>query len=95
MGEMAERLNAPVLKTGRGASSSWVRIPLSPPQSNNAPKGAFVFVATECDENPRASGLGNDAALGEARLRSGKGYRRSVLEVKDKARLEPIPLSLR
>ena len=27
---MAERLKAPVLKTGRGASSSGVRIPLPP-----------------------------------------------------------------
>tara|TARA_A100001011_G_scaffold399436_1_gene508085 strand:+ start:27885 stop:28004 length:120 start_codon:yes stop_codon:yes gene_type:complete len=30
-GEMAERLKAPVLKTGNGATHSWVRIPLSPP----------------------------------------------------------------
>ena len=30
-GEVAERLNAPVLKTGMGASPSWVRIPPSPP----------------------------------------------------------------
>jgi len=28
---MAERLKAPVLKTGNGATRSWVRIPLSPP----------------------------------------------------------------
>src|SRR6185312_16148381 len=28
---MAERFKAPVLKTGRGVSSSWVRIPLHPP----------------------------------------------------------------
>jgi hypothetical protein len=28
---VAERLKAPVLKTGRGASSSWVRIPPHPP----------------------------------------------------------------
>ncbi len=27
---MAERLKAPVLKTGEGASPSWVRIPLCP-----------------------------------------------------------------
>jgi hypothetical protein len=32
-GEVAERLNAPVLKTGMGASPSWVRIPPSPPFS--------------------------------------------------------------
>ena len=30
-GGLAERLNAPVLKTGKGASPSWVRIPPSPP----------------------------------------------------------------
>ncbi len=30
-GEMAERTNAPVSKTGMGATPSWVRIPLSPP----------------------------------------------------------------
>ena len=30
-GEMAERFKAPVSKTGMGATSSWVRIPLSPP----------------------------------------------------------------
>ena len=28
---MAERLNASVLKTDKGASPSWVRIPVSPP----------------------------------------------------------------
>ena len=30
MGEVAERLNAPVLKTGMAFGSSWVRIPPSP-----------------------------------------------------------------
>src|SRR5947209_10581197 len=30
-GWVAERLKAPVLKTGRGASLSWVRIPPHPP----------------------------------------------------------------
>ena len=30
-GEMAEWLKAPVLKTGKGATLSWVRIPVSPP----------------------------------------------------------------
>jgi hypothetical protein len=28
---MAERLKAPVLKTGKGATLSWVRIPVLPP----------------------------------------------------------------
>ncbi len=32
-GEVAERLNALVLKTSKGASPSWVRIPPSPPLS--------------------------------------------------------------
>ncbi len=32
VGEVAERSIAPVLKTGRGASPSWVRIPPSPPR---------------------------------------------------------------
>lgn len=32
-GGMAERFKAPVLKTGVGASSPWVRIPLPPPES--------------------------------------------------------------
>ena len=31
-GWVAERLNAPVLKTGKGASPSWVRIPPHPPK---------------------------------------------------------------
>ena len=31
-GRVAERSNAPVLKTGRGASLSWVRIPPLPPR---------------------------------------------------------------
>ncbi len=31
---MAERLNAPVLKTGMPARASWVRIPLPPPKHN-------------------------------------------------------------
>ena len=33
IGWVAERLKAPVLKTGRGASPSWVRIPPHPPVS--------------------------------------------------------------
>src|SRR5579862_3980272 len=31
-GEVAERLNAPVLKTGKLSRASWVRIPPSPPE---------------------------------------------------------------
>ena len=33
-GEMAERLNALVLKTSKGATPSRVRIPVSPPLNN-------------------------------------------------------------
>ncbi|WP_181179969.1 hypothetical protein [Mesorhizobium sp. B2-1-3A] len=32
MERMAERFKAPVFKTGVGASSRWVRVPLPPPQ---------------------------------------------------------------
>ena len=34
-GEMAERLKAPVLKTGKGATLSWDRNPVSPPVNQN------------------------------------------------------------
>lgn len=33
---MAERLKAPVLKTGEGSNLPWVRIPLSPPVSSKS-----------------------------------------------------------
>jgi hypothetical protein len=39
-GGMAERLNAPVLKTGMGASPSRVRIPVPPP---------FIFLLPNTD----------------------------------------------
>ena len=35
LGEVAERLKALVLKTSKGATLSWVRIPPSPPQYYN------------------------------------------------------------
>ena len=35
LGQMAEWLNAPVLKTGMGASPSRVRIPVCPPLTTN------------------------------------------------------------
>ena len=35
---MAERTKAPVSKTGMGATSSWVRIPLSPPFVGTPPR---------------------------------------------------------
>ena len=34
-GWVAERLKAPVLKTGKGESPSWVRIPPHPPYQQN------------------------------------------------------------
>ena len=41
-GVMAERFKAPVLKTGVVAIPPWVRIPLSPPEEENAPSwGVF------------------------------------------------------
>ena len=36
VGEVAERLNAAVLKTAKGLRPSWVRIPPSPPARLNA-----------------------------------------------------------
>src|SRR5699024_10426668 len=46
-GEMAEWLKAPVLKTGVGSRPSWVRIPLSPPDTQGAPSGAFCVSGGE------------------------------------------------
>ena len=46
-GEMAERFKAPVLKTGEGSFLPWVRIPLSPPDTQSAPKGAFCVCGGE------------------------------------------------
>jgi hypothetical protein len=46
LGGVAERLKAPVLKTGGGASRPWVRIPPPPPTliNHSAPK-AFAQVS--------------------------------------------------
>jgi hypothetical protein len=46
-GEMAERFKAPVLKTGVVAIPPWVRIPLSPPDKQGAPPGAFCLSGGE------------------------------------------------
>lgn len=44
-GELVERLKAPVLKTGEGASPPWVQIPHSPPHSAESPMiRGFFFV---------------------------------------------------
>ena len=42
-GRVAEWSNAPVLKTGRGASLSWVRIPPLPPNKNAPLWGIFIW----------------------------------------------------
>ncbi len=55
-GEMAEWSNAAVLKTVRGASSSGVRIPLSPPIYNFSIFGSFVLAkATENSHAPKSN----------------------------------------
>ena len=50
-GGMAERFKAPVLKTGVGASSPWVRIPLPPPSQ---PLGFGDFVDAAAVESLRS-----------------------------------------
>ena len=44
-GGVAERLNAPVLKTGMGESPSWVRIPPPPPfiYLTDRRNGCFIY----------------------------------------------------
>ena len=44
-GEMAEWFKAAVLKTAVGLRPPWVRIPLSPPDMQKAPFGAFCMSA--------------------------------------------------
>jgi hypothetical protein len=46
-GEMAEWFKAAVLKTAVGLRPPWVRIPLSPPDTKRAPKGAFFVSGGE------------------------------------------------
>ena len=58
---MAERFKAPVLKTGEGSNLPWVRIPLSPPDTQDAPKGAFCVSGGE-------SGLAEAARVRRIRL---------------------------
>src|SRR5574341_438780 len=43
-GEVPERLNGPVSKTGIRASVSRVRIPPSPPETTTPPRGASLFL---------------------------------------------------
>ena len=52
VGGMAERFKAPVLKTGVGASSPWVRIPLPPPFQNRTGHASFRrFPASDGDKD--------------------------------------------
>ena len=44
-GEMAERLKAPVSKTGSCASATWVRIPLSPLKNPGMCPGAIGTIS--------------------------------------------------
>jgi hypothetical protein len=51
-GEMAEWLNAPVLKTGMSERASRVRIPLSPQETKElVPRGAGDFCFTEGEDS--------------------------------------------
>ena len=54
-GEMAERFKAAVLKTAVGLRPPWVRIPLSPPDTQGPPQGGFcVSGGAQCvDERTR------------------------------------------
>src|SRR6266567_3930466 len=51
-GWVAEWLKAPVLKTGRGASPSWVRIPPHPPTPLF--RGVVIALPIACADNMRA-----------------------------------------
>ena len=52
-GEVAERLNAPVLKTGVGAIRPWVRIPPSPPLMSFRP----FQIVSKIEKTPRKAGI--------------------------------------
>jgi hypothetical protein len=51
-GEVAERLNAPVLKTGVGAIRPWVRIPPSPPIIMGLSLGPIIIGGVGCVDEP-------------------------------------------
>ena len=65
-GEVAERLNALVLKTSKGESPSWVRIPPSPPNKKARPARAFLFA--------------EEGGLDEEPLRKAHGVRKNCRE---------------
>ena len=52
LGEVAERLKAPVSKTGMGAISSWVRIPPSPPTARGRQARRPTKARRTCDAPP-------------------------------------------
>ena len=59
LGEMAERLNAPVLKTGVPVRVPRVRIPLSPLLSKDlrqAVVSPFLLIPATCATNPQQQG---------------------------------------
>ena len=60
-GEVAERLNAPVLKTGVPSRGPWVRIPPSPPTTRKALAGIrdsyFVSTSSSRFSFPQAAGV--------------------------------------
>ena len=54
-GRVAEWSNAPVLKTGRGASLSWVRIPPLPPTKKRPLHGAIFLLVRGCVDDSTGS----------------------------------------
>ena len=64
-GRVAEWSNAPVLKTGRGASLSWVRIPPLPPKEYPLYGGIFlaVRVCGRSHWSDQRARLAQDAAI--------------------------------
>src|SRR5579863_3490942 len=65
---MAERLKAPVLKTGRGASPSWVRIPLHPPPQYFTMIYGTIAVSAYANTYPNAANAGAEGKLAIAHL---------------------------
>ena len=62
---MAERLKAPVLKTGVGVSPPWVRIPLRPPFQSLSGHAARAAVRHERLEQPGLRSHDTNLAIGD------------------------------
>jgi hypothetical protein len=76
IGEMAERFKAPVLKTGEGSNLPWVRIPLSPPDTQSAPeRGRFAYLVERDGCRPRAGSTDSPGANPDSRT-AGPGAQR-------------------